>query len=300
MGSPNADDSVFTEACAGHTLVRIWNQGGNAMKLPTMGPRLEILWVLAAALLSVGVAHAQSSDSVGQLNQRQTLQRMMGDESSESSDYKVFYDVKPGEPDKKIQIGHEFLEHHPKSPYTEAVYVGLTNAYFAKQDWKNFYSSADRALELKPDNVDVLMTVGWVIPHVYDPNEADAAKLLEKAETDEKLAIEVLRSMARPTSLSEAQFTQFKAQKLLQAHSGLGLVYFRREDFDNAAKELQLATQGNATADQTDLYVLGISLQNLNRPADAADAFNRCGQISGSLQDQCKNSADVAKSAQQK
>jgi tetratricopeptide (TPR) repeat protein len=258
---------------------------------------IRILSVLAAGLFSMSAAHAQTSDPVGQLNQRQTLQRMMGDESSESADYKIFYDVKAEDLDKKIQLGRQFLDHHEKSPYTEAVYVGLTNAYFAKQDWKNFYATSDKALELKPDNVDVLMTVGWVIPHVYDPNQDDAAKLLDKAETDEKLAIQDLGSMARPASLSEAQFTQFKSQKLIQAHSGLGLVYFRREDYDNAVKELQQATQGNASPDQTDLYVLGISLQSLNRLVEAADTFDRCAQISAALQDQCKKSADAVKKA---
>ncbi len=266
------------------------------MKIARTGLGVRISSVLAIGLLLAGVACAQqTTDPVGQMNQRQALQHMMADESTESAEYKAFYDVKPEDPDKKIQLGHQFLDHHPKSPYAEAVYVGLTNAYFAKQDWKNFYASADKALALKPDNVDVLMTVGWVIPHVYDANEDDAAKLLDKAEADEKLAIQVLGSMARPTSLSEAQFTQFKAQKLVQAHSGLGLVYFRREDYEGAAKELQQAAQGNATPDQTDLYVLGVSLERLNRESEAADAYHRCAQISGSLEDPCKQGADAAK-----
>jgi hypothetical protein len=33
----------------------------------------------------------------------------------------------------------------------------------------------------------------------------------------------------------------------------------------------------------------------LNRNAEAADAFNRCGQIPGGLQDRCKQSAEAVK-----
>jgi len=74
----------------------------------------------------------------------------------------------------------------------------------------------------------------------------------------------------------------------------LGLVYFRREDFEDSAKELEQTMQGNATPDPTDMYVLGVDLQNLKQYSQAADAFNKCAQIPGSLQDRCKESADAA------
>ncbi|HEX4076556.1 MAG TPA: hypothetical protein VHX49_14235 [Candidatus Acidoferrales bacterium] len=60
-------------------------------------------------------------------------------------------------------------------------------------------------------------------------------------------------------------------------------------------KELQQSTPGTATPDQIDLYILGVDYDNLNRFADAADAYNRCGQVAGPLQDRCKQSADAAK-----
>ncbi len=44
------------------------------------------------------------------------------------------------------------------------------------------------------------------------------------------------------------------------------------QDFDNAVKELQLATM-NPSPDATDLYVLGVSLQQLKRNSEAAEAL---------------------------
>ena len=68
----------------------------------------------------------------------------------------------------------------PQSIFAEAVDAGLTNAYYDKQDWKDFYAAADKALALKPDDVDVLSTVGWVIPHFYNPHDRQRGPAIEQ------------------------------------------------------------------------------------------------------------------------
>ena len=101
--------------------------------------------------------------------------------------------------------------------------------------------------------------------------------------------------MHKPPELTDAQFAASKTKRSFQAHSALGLVYFRREDFEDSAKELEQSTKGNPTPDPTDLYVLGTDLQSLNRYSEAAEAFGGCSGIAGPLQDQCKQNADSAK-----
>ena len=238
-------------------------------------------------------AGPESTDQMqSQLHMLTDVQRQTSD-PKEMPEYKAFYGAQ--DPAKKIQLGNSFLQKYPKSAFTEPVCVGLMNVYFNQQDWPNFYSFADKALALNPDDVDVLTTVGWVIPHFYNPNDSDAEQRLDKAESYQKLAIEVLAKMPKPAAISAAQFAALKSQKSVQAHSGLGLVYFRRQDFEDSAKELQQATQGNPSPDQADLFVLGLDLQNMDNYAGAADAFDRCGQIAGGLQDQCKQGANAAK-----
>ena len=169
----------------------------------------------------------------------------------------------------------------------------MVNAYIARGAWPDLYTTADAALALNPDDVDVLTTVGWVIPHEYHPDDPTAEALLSKAETYERHAIAVLATMAKPRSVSDGQFATLKAQKSFQAHSALGLVYFRRSDYDNSAKELQQTVQNNPSPDPTDLYVLGVDLQNLNRPIEAAEMFGRCAAMPSSLQVRCKENADA-------
>ncbi len=274
------------------------------------GSAVRILSIAFAAFFAfAGVSRAQMAVAGGQqatpvnagVDSLQTELHMLTDvqrqggaqDPHEVNAYKAFYQA--NEPAKKIELGNSFLQKYPKSALAEPVDVGLLNIYYAQQDWKDVYASADRALALKPDDLFVLTTVGWVIPHVSQPGDADADQLLDKAETYAKHAIEIMPTMSKPSYINDAQFAQFKTQAAIQAHSALGLVDFRRGDYENSAKELQQSSPSTANPDPTDLYVLGIDFENLNRLADAADAYTRCGQVAGPLQDRCKQSADAAK-----
>jgi tetratricopeptide (TPR) repeat protein len=272
------------------------------MKPLAMKARLALLGAaFMSSLILATVSEAQfpgNSDTPNQvqdLNRREALQEIARNQAKEETAYETFQKVKVEDADKKIKLGEDFLGKYPKSKYAENVNVGLTNAYEAKQDWRNFYASADRALALNPDNVDILVTVGWVIPHVYDPHDPDAEKLLDKAETYEKRAIPGIPTMPEPEGMNQAQFAGLKVQKSNEAHSALGLIYFRRHDYDKSVAELQQATQNTATPDQTDLFVLATSLEELKRNADAAESFERCAQIAGPLQERCKQGAARAK-----
>jgi tetratricopeptide (TPR) repeat protein len=279
------------------------------MKLPIVRHAFRNLALaLAACLAFAFLSHAQGTDPnfvVGKEQQQQQDQAMKQKQLEtppppkadpvEDAAYKAFYDTDSKQVDTKIQLGEAFVQKYPMSKYNESVYAGLVQAYYQKQDWKNFYANGDKALALNPDDVAVLATIGWVIPHVYDPNDPDAAKNLDKAERYEKHAIELSATMPKPASMTDDQFAQSKTLLMAEAHSGLGLVYFRLQQADDSVKQLQLATQGNANPDPTDLFVLGVTLQSLDRFKEATDAFTQCGQIPSALQDRCKQSADAVR-----
>jgi tetratricopeptide (TPR) repeat protein len=215
----------------------------------------------------------------------------------EQADYKAFYDASADNADMKIKLGTEFLISYPTSFHKEAVYNELLHAYYSKQDWNNFYSTGDKAIALDPDDVDALAMVGWVIPHTSRAADPDAQLKLAKAETYDKHVIDVMGTMVKPATVTDADFASMKQEALEQAHSGLGLVYYREQKPADAVTELQQATATSASPDPADLYVLGLELQQTNRNSDAADAFQKCSAIPGALQDRCKTNADVARKA---
>jgi tetratricopeptide (TPR) repeat protein len=256
----------------------------------------------AAAIFGfASIAHAQG-EGIGNQTQMGTPGGMTDQlaygnlgaqvERDQNKAFQVF--LKEPDPDKKIEKGREFLQKYPKSLLAEQVDSSLMDIYRTRADWKDEYQYADQALTLNPNDVDVLATVGWTIPHVYNPSDPDADQELDKAEKCAKHAIEVLSTLPKPPDMNDAQFAAAKAKRTFQAHSALGLVYFRRENYDDSAKELQLSMKGNPMQDQTDLYVLGVDLQNLNRFAEAADAFTGCSQLAGPLQAPCKQQAAAA------
>jgi tetratricopeptide (TPR) repeat protein len=243
-----------------------------------------------------GINNSLSSTDAGQTNRQlseQYLQQTLGDPKEEAA-YQAFHKASLQEADKKIHLGQDFLNKYPSDRYTETVYEELVQTYYAKQDLADFYGYADKGIALFPDDVPLLAMSGWVIPHAYSHDDPDADKKLDKAKTYELHALVVMSAMTKPPGMSDQQFDQFKTEESAIAHSGLGLVYFRQGAFENSVKELQAATEGSGSADPTDLYVLGVDLENLNRNKEAADAFTHCAQVPGALHETCKRSADNA------
>ena len=262
--------------------------------------------VLAACLSFPVTASGQGSTSSPQSNPltqtdgRQAnneiteayLRQGLGDPKEEAA-YEAFHKANE-DSEKKVRLGTAFLTKYPSDRYSEAVYEELTQTYYDHRDLTDFYAYSDKGLALFPNDVHLLALRGWVIPRAFSADEPDADKNLDKAETDERHALEVLGKMDKPSTLSDEQFTEFKTGETAVAHSGLGMVYFRREKYDESAKELQSALAGEAKPDATDLFILGADFENLKRFPEAADAFSRCAQIAGSMQDRCKQYASAA------
>jgi tetratricopeptide (TPR) repeat protein len=280
------------------------------MKKTTYDLALAVAAVfLAAVLFFPDVANGQGgtapagpvSNSVTAMDGRQAqtdmtekyLRQELGD-PKEVAAYQAFHKASENDGDKKIHLGLAFLAKYPSDRYSAAAYEELSQAYYDKKDLPSFYTYSEKGLALFPDDVHLLALSGWVIPRAFDSHEADADKKLDKAESYEKHALEMLDKILKPEGLPDDQFAQYKTGESAIAHSGLGLVYFRREQYDASEKELEIATKNEATPDPTDFYILGADLDNLSRYKDAVDAFNRCAQIPGAVQDNCKKYASDA------
>jgi tetratricopeptide (TPR) repeat protein len=269
----------------------------------------DLAFAVAAAFLAAsmfsGVSLAQGTTNAGAVSNSMTtmdgrqaeqsmkeqyLRQGLGDPKEEAA-YQAFHKAGEDTGDKKIHLGLTFLAKYPTDRYTEAVYEELSQAYYNRKDLPSFYMYSEKGLSLFPDDVHLLALSGWVIPRAYDAHESDADKKLERAEAYEKHALDLIDKMQKPDGLTANQFAEFRTGELAVVHSGLGLVYFRREQYDTSEKELEIATKNEPTPDPTDLYVLGADLANLSRYQEAADAFNRCAQIAGSVQDNCKKYA---------
>lgn len=271
------------------------------MKLPKVNSGIWISIGAMAAILSLPtISRGQGTSNPGpaknaltQMDARQAEnhidERRLGDPKAEQA-YEKFHGEK--DLDKKIKLGNDFINRYTTSYHIGEVYEDLAQAYFAKHDMANFYTCVDQGLARFPDDPTLLAVGGAAIAHAYNREDPDAEKRLAKAEAYGKQAIELMQHPKIPAYMSEVQFAAYKKQVLATAHSGLGLIYFRQERFDESVKELQEATQNAATPDASDYLVMGGDYQNLSKFKEAAEAFNRCAQIAGPLQAGCKSYAD--------
>jgi tetratricopeptide (TPR) repeat protein len=261
---------------------------------------------LAAVFFFPGVANGQGgtspsgpvNNSVTSMDGRQAqtdmtekyLRQELGDPKEEAA-YQAFHKASEQDSDKKIHLGLTFLAKYPSDRYSAAVYEELSQTYYDKKDLPSFFVYSAKGLSLFPDDVHLLALSGWVIPRAFDPKEADADKKLDMAEGYEKHALDLVDKMVKPEGLPDDQFAAYKTGELAVVHSGLGLIYFRREKYDSSEKELEIATKNEVKPDPTDFYILGADLDNMNRYKEAADAFDQCAQIPGAVQDNCKKYA---------
>lgn len=243
--------------------------------------------VVAAQLAPPGGLQNPQANAASQYDHLQ--EKQLGNPKAARA-YKTF--LKTKDPDKRIKLGKDFINRYPSDYRAQGVYEQLAQLYYAKQDFQDFNSCADRGIALYPDDATLLSLAGWVIPHRYNQNDPDRDKKLTKAELYENRALSAISTMKAPTGMSDAQFSAYKKQVSALAHGSLGLIYFRESKFTDSVTEMQTAAQDTSSPEATDYLVLGADYQNLGDLKKAADAFARCAQISGPLQAGCKQYAE--------
>jgi tetratricopeptide (TPR) repeat protein len=213
---------------------------------------------------------------------------------AEEEAYKAFYEGRIGNPAAVIQSGEVFVAKFPTSRYVGYVYGQLASAYFSTGQEDKMFSAGAKALELNPDNTDVLALMAMAMPRRVNSKTADAPQQLQKAEGYARHAIELIPNLPKPEGITDDEFEKAKNEQLSMAHSGLGIVDFNRQKYGDARTELTQAVQLAGTPDPVDEYVLGIADVQTSHFTDAVTAFGKCSD-SGPLSQQCKTRAEDAK-----
>jgi len=276
--------------------------------------RKTILWLEANVgvllLLVLGTAAAAQSPPSGQSQQQPapsqekpktpdvaplTLDGAPPTNAEEDAAFKAYQEVAPGDWPKKIENGEAFLQKYPQSRYLPAIYSGLTIGYMQTNQIQKMLDVGDKAVALTPTDVTTLAILAQTISRVTNSTTPNAAKQMEKAETYSKRAIEIAPTLPKPPNLTDDAFAAAKNQALAAAHSGLGLIYVKRGQNQEAIPELESSLKLDASPDPVNYYLLGIANKSTSHFDDALTAFNKCAQIAGPMQQTCKSQVEETK-----
>jgi hypothetical protein len=213
---------------------------------------------------------------------------------AEEAAYKNVLAAQGGDPAMQIQVGEDFITKFPMSKYVGGVYGMLTTAYYTTGNTDKMFAGGAKALELNPDNVDVLALMAMAIPRRVKANTPDGPQQLQKAEVYAHHAIELIPALAKPEAVDDASFEKAKNDKLALAHSGLGLLAINHQKFEDARTELTQAVQLASSPDPVDYYLLGNADAQASYMNGAIAAYEKCA-ASGPLVTTCKAREDAMK-----
>ncbi len=213
----------------------------------------------------------------------------------EEADYKMFFTTPAADSKLLTERGEAFLKEFPESRYNETVYSKLANAYLALNQVDKMTVAGEKALELNPNNVDVLALLAYAIPRRADPGQLDFQQKIQKAERYAKQTIEVLNALTKPEQMTEEDFVKAKNQKISLARSGLGVVYFHLRRYPEMVTEMEQVIALSQESDPVDYYLMGIAYQNSKRYSDAATAYEKCAAMPGQMQAECGARASAVK-----
>jgi tetratricopeptide (TPR) repeat protein len=213
----------------------------------------------------------------------------------EEAAYKAIFEGRGGDVSKEIELCEDFVQKYPQSHYLSSVYAQLTTSYMNTGQEDKMFAAGEKVLELDPNNVDVLSLMAMAMPRRIRGNTPDAEQERAKVEGYARKVIELVPNLTKPDGIDDATFEQAKNNKLAMAHSGLGLVEFQRQKYDDARNDLMQAVQLASNPDPVDYYLLGNANVQASYYNDAVTAFEKCAETSPALAAQCKARAEAAK-----
>lgn len=273
---------------------------------------------LGLALFIVMPASARVEASVQQQGQQQGQQGQQGQgqqgqqgqtgqqpgqtaappvDPAEEAAYKTFHEANSNDAKDVVSKGEAFLTKYPSSRYDGLVYSRLTTAYMQLGMEDKMFAAGQKALELVPDNVDVLPVMAMTTSRRINTGEIDAEQKLRMTETYARQGIQLLNAAQKPADMPEADFDKARDEKLAMCHSGLGLVDYDRQKYTEATQEFEEAVKLEGEPDPVDQYLLGNSFMAAKQYGQAVTALEACAKPGGQMEGPCKKVLENAKRA---
>jgi Flp pilus assembly protein TadD len=149
----------------------------------------------------------------------------------------------------------------------------LLSIHRNRNDVSNVLASGRRLLDVRPDDLETLMTVAQLMSVNAPEDETTRRAFLEDAEGYATRAVAAMQEWIRSEASSEVSESQ-KADYMNQAYSNLGMIHFQTGDFTGAAEAFSGAAEA-LPRDPVSYYRLGVAYNNSQNVEGAASSLAR-------------------------
>jgi hypothetical protein len=172
--------------------------------------------------------------------------------------------VQQSDPAAKISGLEAFLTQYPNSVMKEDALEILMGTYQQKGDPNKMGDTAQRLLQLNPNNVRALALLAYSKRVAAQAGQNPQQNLADAEQYGQK-GLAALQNFAKPEGMSDADYQNLKKQMAGIFNAAIGVAALQKKDFATATKSLRVAAEATPT-DFSIVYPLALAYLQSNPP----------------------------------
>ena len=197
---------------------------------------------------------------IGALGQQAVAQGAAGSSQKQIKDpaeYNAYVNaIQQTNPAQKAQALEAYLQTYPNSVMKEEGLEQLMAAYQQASDAQKAIDTANRILQVNPNNVRALVLLAYTSRMAAAQGGPQMQPNLDKAKQYGEQGLTALHNMTKPEGMSDADFTKFHNETSAIFEGAVGFAALQAKDYATAQKEMRQAVQDESQPNIMDVYPL--------------------------------------------
>ena len=173
-----------------------------------------------------------------------------------------------------VAAGDAFENAFPKSELLRNVYRTELDAWKELGNSRKAVLAGEKALQLAPDNLDILVELAYLISDT-ETNPTDLAK----ARIYGNRVLGLLQTIQIPRTITPQEWKVIRKSLESRAYSALGLAAFKDWSLEEAIRNFELGVSSSPSNDAALLYRLGVTYRLAGRKEKSRAAFERAEKV---------------------
>jgi tetratricopeptide (TPR) repeat protein len=182
-------------------------------------------------------------------------------------------------PLSKVQTIQAFLQHYPASNFQAIVYQFLMLAYKELGDSRGLIDSAEKALNVQPDNLNTLLTLADVLPNGVSGNSPEDRRRLAQAEHCARRVFEGIEQIKLPRTMPRQRWEVLSREMESTAYEALGHVASKRGEWRDAVAQFEKAVKQTPNPRGRQFYRLGVAYMLAGSDQSALAALHQAVEL---------------------